>query len=716
MDNSINKTPAALSADDHEGRKRPHEPEKFGTFIKIPDDLLAKYWRETNWELAEETLAIYQKKLAMAATRRDFVAVRYWQRHISENIEVKKLAVRQTTKENPAAGIDGVRWVSDTDKMRGAIELRTKNYQAQPVVQISVYDRARNKNRIYGVPTIRDRAMQVLFSFSLSPVAESLGDRKSFAFRRGRSFLDAHYYILEALNRYNPPEWILIVDVKSFYDEISHKWLLHHIPMPKHILGEFLRKGILFQDEPSHFNQGISLGGNISPVLGNMVLDGLQNRLFALQKKGKEFKKDIDYSDGNLIRFADDVFVTARSEERAKRFKIEIEKFLGERGLRSSEEKTRIIHVDDGFNYLSRTYAKERGKVRCYPAKSSVDRFLTEIHSFIFDSPIPWSQGGLIKELNRKLHGWASYHRISDATRLYTYVDAAMNAMLLKLMQGYYPTKTTNFIVEKYWYTDNEGRKVFTLERDKSVRLLVLEDVILITQPRLYTKANPFIHTEYFDSRVQENGIFKISGRNKIIWERQGGKCYICKKAILPDQDRQLMHVDLRTKQTMRNMAYIHSNCADREFFMYHSDRHTVENVNIKEIAEVVTAKDEIRRHRRSVFSNLSAYFSEFPKKRVTLTFGQIEEIIGRKLCSAAYKHEEYWYRRSSDDITKCWQDHNFTIVNIDLAKQKLTFLRTAKPNSKIAVPERLQGGNLPEGAVHEIYSHFEYIIKKYGL
>ena len=144
-------------------------------------------------------------------------------------------------------------------------------------------------------------------------VTESTSDKKSFFARKGRSAHDAYAYILQELNRKNPPKWIVRADVAAFFDNAMHNWLIENIPMDKIVLRKFLRAGVVKNGELFETNQGISFASSLSPILGNMLLDGLQSYIYdGLYPEG-----GVDYSDGSMVRFADDIVVTARTKESA---------------------------------------------------------------------------------------------------------------------------------------------------------------------------------------------------------------------------------------------------------------------------------------------------------------------------------------------------------------------------------------------------------------
>ena len=101
--------------------------------------------------------------------------------------------------------------------------------------------------------------MQVLYAYALEPIAEVNGDRKSFAFRKGRSPEQVHSFLMDCLTDIDAPEWILISDIKSYYDTISHNWLIENIPMNKGVLKSFLKSGFIFNGELFNKEEGLSL-------------------------------------------------------------------------------------------------------------------------------------------------------------------------------------------------------------------------------------------------------------------------------------------------------------------------------------------------------------------------------------------------------------------------------------------------------------------------
>ena len=325
-------------------------------------------WRTIDWSKMENELFRKQSKLALAAYNRDWENVKIMQDKLVASYAARVMAVRYVADTNSAAGIDGVKLTNDAQKMKMALSLTRKGYQPLPNRYEKVTERG--KDLTLHIPAAKDKAMLVLYAFSLDPVAESTGDKKSFFARKGRSAHDAYAYILRELNRENPPKWIVKADVAAFFDNAMHNWLIENIPMDKTVLRKFLRAGVVKDGELFETNRGISFASSLSPILGNMLLDGLQSYIYdGLYPQG-----GVDYPDGSMIRFADDIVVTARTRERAEKIMQIVSDFLSSRGLGFNQSKTYIAHISDGFTFLSWHFQEQKGVLNIQPTDGSIKR------------------------------------------------------------------------------------------------------------------------------------------------------------------------------------------------------------------------------------------------------------------------------------------------------------------------------------------------------
>ena len=213
------------------------------------------------------------------------------------------------------------------------------------------------------------------------------------------------------------PSWILEGDIKACFDRISHGWLLDHIPMDKELLRKWLKAGFLEKHVLFATTEGTPQGGIISPVLANRTLDGLQR---LLEQRFSNTRRRHAECKVHLVRYADDFIITGTSQVLLKdEVQPLVEHFLRERGLELSHEKTRITHIEDGFDFLGQTIRRYRnGKVLIKPSKRSVKTFLAKIQETI-DNSGSMTAGDLIRRLNQQIKGWTMYHRYAVSKRTF---------------------------------------------------------------------------------------------------------------------------------------------------------------------------------------------------------------------------------------------------------------------------------------------------------
>lgn len=681
--------------------------------IVFPEDTLSKLWDEYDFKLAEEKVIKWQKELTKAVLTKNEEKIKTISIKITTSLEARYLAVREVSEINtPAVGVDGIRWVTSAEKMQAVFDLKRDDYKAKNYKRFVITDIKSQKERRINIPAMQDRAMQILQMYALSPISEATADRKSFAYRKGRSALDVHALIMHTFIEKNPPKYVVICDVKSYYDTISHEWLLNNIPMNKHVLYQFLKSGIVFNNElfPPEEN-GISLGWNISTILGNMTLDGLQYLLYNLQDKD-----NMDYYDGYVIRYADDILITARTEESAKCFLEKVKHFINERGLRLSEEKTYITTIDNGFDFLSRHYYRENNIIRCKPSNLAVIKFESDLTTLI-NSKKRWTQKKLIDTINAKLNGWATYHRVEESLEAFKHIDNVITALLLRLMKETHPKTAVAVLTKKYWYLDNMKRQIFALPINRNIKIIKLEDVILVNHKRLNTSKNIYLDEEYFKERNVNQDIQKVSNKYKKIWEQQEGKCYYCDNPIKINHRKKVITKNLTLKDnTIRNMAYVHEYCVNSET-TYINIENNVTGVNIDDIISSINDIGILKvQTQNSKYSNLYEYFAKCEKQTFCIKFSKLEEIIGCKLCKSLYEKESYWFVKGKNLISNSWIRNGYKVKRVFLSEKKVTFIRAKKQLSKINIPDEILSSNIPKAAKDEIERFFDYIIDKYGL
>ncbi len=292
--------------------------------------------------------------------------------------------------------------------------------------------------------------MQAIYLLALDPVAETTADPNSYGFRRERACADAIEQCFITLSRSYSAQWVLEGDIRACFDRINHNWLLSHAPTDREMLRKWLKSGYLENDVFYVTEEGTPQGGIISPVLANLTLDGMEE-LLAVNFRKKRLSAPA--AKVNLIRYADDFVITGSSKELLEtQVQPLIERFLIGRGLELSQEKTRITHIDDGFDFLGQNVRKYNGKLIIKPSKENVAHFLANIREAVKGSKAV-TAGELVLLLNPKIKGWAMYHRHICAKRTFSQVDNAIFKTLWQWCVRRHPDKGKRWIAQKYFTT-----------------------------------------------------------------------------------------------------------------------------------------------------------------------------------------------------------------------------------------------------------------------
>lgn len=340
-------------------------------------------WHAIQWRHHHRQVRKLQVRIAKATSDKQWRRVKSLQRMLVRSFSAKALAVKRVT-ENPGRrtpGVDGQTWSTPESKWKAIFHLSRTGYKPLPLRRIYI-PKSNGKSRPLGIPAMRDRAMQALWLLALDPVAESTSDRNSYGFHQLRSTADATGQIFICLGNKNTAEWVLEGDIKGCFDNISHDWLLENIPMDRQILRKWLKAGFMDKGLLLATGSGTPQGSPISPVLSNMCLDGLEQKL--TEQFGQKNTAPARRHKVNYVRFADDFICTGSSRELLEeKVKLLIIQFMAERGLTLSEEKNIITHIDNGFDFLGRNIRKYNGKLLIKPSKKNLKNHLDKVRTII---------------------------------------------------------------------------------------------------------------------------------------------------------------------------------------------------------------------------------------------------------------------------------------------------------------------------------------------
>ncbi len=517
-------------------------------------------WHGINWSKVNQNVRRLQARIVKAIQEGRWNKAKALQYLLTNSFSGKTLAVQRVTsnqgKKTP--GVDGKIWSTPETKATAVLSLRRRGYQPQPLKRVYI-PKKNGKKRPLGIPTMKDRAMQALYKLALEPVAETLADPNSYGFRPDRSTADAAEQCFIALAKRVSSEWVLEGDIKGCFDNISHEWLIANVLMDKAILRKWLKAGFMDKHRLFPTEAGTPQGGIISPVLANMALDGMEKIL-------RPFKMV------NMVRYADDFVITGPTKEMLEyEIKPLIERFLRERGLTLSPEKTRITHIRDGFNFLGwnmRKYGKQ-GKYLQKPAKDNVGSFREKVAGIIKAHKTA-KQENLIRLLNPVIRGWGNYHQHAVAKETYSSMDRAIWQNLWQWSKRRHPQKGTRWIKDKYFQSKGSRNWVFTCKDadGKDQTLLTLSDIKIVRHVKIKGEVNPFDPQWeiYREERLAKRIALSLKDRKKLLhhWQEQDGNCAICGEKITTETGWNL-HYIIRTTDggpdSHRNRVLLHPNC-----------------------------------------------------------------------------------------------------------------------------------------------------------
>ena len=411
-------------------------------------------WDAIDWRLVHARVRRLQVRIAKAAGEKKYGKVRALQWILTHSWFARLWAMRRVTTNKGARtpGIDGVTWRCSKRKIEAALSLRRHGYRPQPLRRVYI-PKSNGKLRPLGIPTIHDRAMQALYALALEPVAEAKADHNSYGFRRQRSTADALGQVFIVLAKSYSAQWVLDADIKACFDRISHQWLLENIPMDTTILRAWLKAGYVDRQVFHHTDTGTPQGGIISPILANMTLDGMEAAARQpMPAKGAKV---------NLVRYADDFVTTAATrgllEEQIQPI---LEAFLEQRGLVLSVEKTKIVDVAQGFDFLGCTVRKYHDKLLMQPVKKKVLAFMQKVREVI-RSQVGAPTAGLLARLNALLRGWGNYYRNVVASATFGWVDWNVGEALRRWVRRRHNRKSWRWQRKRYFRFDGH-RWIFT--------------------------------------------------------------------------------------------------------------------------------------------------------------------------------------------------------------------------------------------------------------
>jgi RNA-directed DNA polymerase len=347
-------------------------------------------------------------------------------------------------KGGRTAGVDGIapRSLSlDAGELLGGLrgDLKARRFTPSRVREKRI-PKASGKSRRLGIPTAVDRTVQMSLKLVLEPIFEADFKPCSYGFRPKRRAQDAIAEIHFLGSR--TYEWVFEGDIEACFDEIDHTALMDRVrdrvgdKRVLRLVKAFLKAGVLCEDASSRETiTGTPQGGVLSPLLANIALSVLDEHFTRKwEALGPYWARARHRRAGNptmrLVRYADDfVVMVAGSHDAAEALTGEVTAVLAPMGLRLSEDKTRVCHIDEGFDFLGwriqrrlRRGQAGRKAVYTYPSKKALASVMTKVRSLTSRAKHR-TLADLLISVNRVLRGWCNYFRHGVSSKTFSYLD-----------------------------------------------------------------------------------------------------------------------------------------------------------------------------------------------------------------------------------------------------------------------------------------------------
>jgi RNA-directed DNA polymerase len=394
------------------------------------------------------------------------------------------------------AGVDG-QTAFYVDKVRGEVafladlraDLKARRFAPLPVRERMIPKPGTQKRRRLGIPTVRDRVVQAACKLVLEPIFEADFRPCSYGFRPNRRAHDAlaeiHHFATAGY------EWVVEGDIEACFDSISHSALLERVRRrigDKRVLAlvkAFCKAGIFteagaLQDTIT----GTPQGGILSPLLSNVALSVLDEHFAkAWQAMGTPWQRQTRKRKGlaryRLIRYADDfVVMVAGTRADAEALKAEAADVLAPMGLRLSEAKTRITHIDEGLDFLGYHVQRHQKRgtakryVYTYPSKKALQAIKAKVRTVSRQNRNqPFAV--LLHRLNLTLRGWCVYFRHGCSARTFRYLGQFAWERTLKWLRRKHPNATWKRLRRRYlpgWRPTDGSVELFNPEKVKVIR------------------------------------------------------------------------------------------------------------------------------------------------------------------------------------------------------------------------------------------------------
>ncbi len=539
-------------------------------------------WNTINWRKIQKAVFKMQKRIYRAYISGDEQKGRRLQKTLIKSYYNRLLAVRKVTQDNQGkktAGVDKVKSLTPKQRLELAKNLKLGD-KSKPIRRVWIPKPGKDEKRPLGIPVMRDRAIQALAKAALEPEWEAKFEENSFGFRPGRSAHDAVEAIFLQIK--NKPKFVLDADISKCFDQINHQKLLAKLktfPKMRKQVRAWLKADICdyvkHERTPNH--QGTPQGGVLSPLLSNIALHGMENRI--KQIKG-----------AHLTRYADDFVVFHENLEVLKQCQKIICEWLAQFDLELKPSKTKIVHTlnelndnKPGFDFLGfnirqykvgkyqsgkNQYGKPLGfKTIIKPSNESVKKHYQKLSDTIKRlNAAP--QVKLISELNPIIRGWCNYFKSVCSKEIFSELYRLTHIRIRRWADRRHPRKKKHWVTGKYWTTIGNDHWVFGCKyKDNIFELIKHPQTAIIRHTKVKGERSPYDdNTFYWAKRMKKHPELKDSTAKML--HKQDGKCNWCGLPFQEDDVIEDDHIIPRKaggNNSLKNRQLLHRHCHDEK-------------------------------------------------------------------------------------------------------------------------------------------------------
>jgi RNA-directed DNA polymerase len=536
-------------------------------------------WDAIDWRACEETVRRLRQRIFTASKAGDLGRVRQLQKLMLRSRANTLVSVRRVTERNAGrltAGVDGEVVLTPEAKAKLAkrVQHAAEPFKALPVRRVYIPKPGSHKRRPLGIPVILDRCHQARVVNALEPEWEARFESRSYGFRPGRGCHDA----IDAIHRTScgastKRRWVLDADLAGAFDRIAHDHILAMLGTfpARGMVEQWLKAGVVEQGRLHRTEEGTPQGGVVSPVLLNVALHGMEQAAgVRYHTTGRAAGWTIADSPV-LIRYADDFIVLCHTRQEALEVKASLASWLAPRGLAFNEDKTRVVSLDEGFDFLGFNVRRYGDKLLIKPSKAAVRRIRGRLRTEL-RALRGANARAVIKRLNPIIRGWAAYYRGVVSSKTFSALDDYMWRLTYKWVQFTHPNKPTSWVIPRYFDRFNKTRRdrwVFG-DRNSGAYMQKFAWTRIVRHAMVKSGASPDdpALAEYWAQRRRKPPPLSIDKANLRLFESQHGRCCICGDWLLPvdaqpQSPREWEHWLLAARRTITPIATREHGTAD---------------------------------------------------------------------------------------------------------------------------------------------------------